>query len=307
MYSSSQARPDTPLTALALAELADKAGIPAGVIQVVTGDAVLIGQRLTSDNRVRKLSFTGSTNVGKLLMSQSACNVKKLSLELGGNAPFIVFEDADLNSAIDGLMVAKFRNGGQTCVAANRIYVHEKVYDKFVNLLVDRVAKLKVGNGFEGVDIGPLIRSDAVEKVLSHFDDAIGKGATLRFGTRPLVGSNIVTPIILTEANDTMLCSQEETFGPLAAVSSFSSDDEIIERANRTESGLISYVYTQNLSRTLTISDVLESGMVGINQGIVSTASAPFGGMKQSGLGREGGKQGINEYLEEQYLLIGGI
>ncbi|MEI2563298.1 NAD-dependent succinate-semialdehyde dehydrogenase [Vibrio metoecus] len=300
--------PDTPFTALALADLAQQAGIPDGLFQVVTGDAIEVGRALTESKVVRKLSFTGSTGVGKLLMAQSANSVKKLSLELGGNAPFIVFEDADINAAIDGVMVAKFRNAGQTCVCANRIYVHDAVYDQFAAKLVDRVSKLKVGNGLdEGVSIGPLINDAAVAKVTSHIVDAQSKGAKVVFGKLPQVGSRLFEPHVLTEVTDDMQVASEETFGPLAALFRFSSDQEVIERANATDSGLAAYCYTQSLRRAWRMSEALEAGIVGINEGLISTTLAPFGGIKESGLGREGAKHGLEEYLEVKYTLMGGL
>lgn len=300
--------PDTPFTALALADLAQQAGIPDGLFQVVTGDAIEVGRVLTESKTVRKLSFTGSTGVGKLLMAQSANSVKKLSLELGGNAPFIVFEDADINAAIDGVMVAKFRNAGQTCVCANRIYVHDAVYDQFAAKLVDRVSKLKVGNGLdEGVSIGPLINDAAVAKVTSHIVDAQSKGAKVVFGKLPQVGSRLFEPHVLTEVTDDMQVASEETFGPLAALFRFSSEQEVIERANATDSGLAAYCYTQSLRRAWRMSEALEAGIVGINEGLISTTLAPFGGIKESGLGREGAKHGLEEYLEVKYTLMGGL
>ncbi len=291
--------PDTPFTALALADLAQQAGIPDGLFQVVTGEAIEVGQALTESKTVRKLSFTGSTGVGKLLMAQCANSVKKLSLELGGNAPFIVFEDADINAAIDGAMVAKFRNAGQTCVCANRIYVHDAVYDQFVAKLVDRVSKLKVGNGLdEGVNIGPLINDAAVAKVTSHIIDAQSKGAKVVFGELPQAGSRLFQPHILTEVTDEMRMASEETFGPLAALFRFSSEQEVIERANATDSGLAAYCYTQSLSRAWRMSEALEAGIVGINEGLISTTLAPFGGIKESGLGREGQSMGLKSTLK---------
>lgn len=300
--------PDTPFTALALADLAQQAGIPDGLFQVVTGDAIEVGRALTESKVVCKLSFTGSTGVGKLLMAQSANNVKKLSLELGGNAPFIVFEDADINAAIDGVMVAKFRNAGQTCVCANRIYVHDAVYDQFAAKLVDRVSKLKVGNGLdEGVSIGPLINDAAVAKVTSHIVDAQSKGAKVMFGALPEAGSRLFQPHVLTEVTDEMRVADEETFGPLAALFRFSSEQEVIERANATDSGLAAYCYTQSLRRAWHMSEALEAGIIGINEGLISTTLAPFGGIKESGLGREGAKHGLEEYLEVKYTLMGGL
>ncbi|MBF4334897.1 NAD-dependent succinate-semialdehyde dehydrogenase [Vibrio anguillarum] len=300
--------PDTPFTALALVELAHRAGLPAGLLQVVTGEAIAIGQQLTSSKVVRKLSFTGSTGVGIILMAQCAHNIKKLSLELGGNAPFIVFDDADINAAVEGVMVAKFRNAGQTCVCANRIYVQDGVYDKFVKKLVDKVSKLIVGNGLEsGVTMGPLINDAAVAKVKLHIADATAQGALVQYGTLPQAGSRLFEPHVLTEMTEEMLVAQEETFGPLAPLFRFTHEEEVIERANHTDSGLAAYCYTQSLARAWRLSEALEVGIVGINEGLISTTVAPFGGIKESGLGREGAKQGLDEYLEVKYTLMGGL
>ncbi|WP_243032724.1 NAD-dependent succinate-semialdehyde dehydrogenase [Vibrio cincinnatiensis] len=300
--------PETPFTALAFAELAKRAGLPAGLLQVVTGDAVMIGQLLTESPLIRKLSFTGSTRVGKILMAQSASNVKKLSLELGGNAPFIVFEDANINAAVEGAMIAKFRNAGQTCVCANRIYVHDSIYEQFTAKLIDRVRKLKVGNGLaDGTQMGPLINDAAVNKVRSHIEDALEKGAKVAFGTLPEAGSRLFIPHVLTEMSDDMLVAHEETFGPLAALFRFSTEEEVIERANRSHFGLAAYCYTQSHARAWRMSEQLESGIVGINEGLISTTVTPFGGVKESGLGREGAKQGLEEYQEVKYTLMGGL
>ncbi|MFL7865296.1 NAD-dependent succinate-semialdehyde dehydrogenase [Vibrio cincinnatiensis] len=300
--------PETPFTALAFAELAKRAGLPAGLLQVVTGDAVMIGQLLTESPLIRKLSFTGSTRVGKILMAQSASNVKKLSLELGGNAPFIVFEDANINAAVEGAMIAKFRNAGQTCVCANRIYVHDSIYEQFTAKLIDRVRKLKVGNGLaDGTQMGPLINDAAVNKVRSHIEDALEKGAKVAFGTLPEAGSRLFIPHVLTEMSDDMLVAHEETFGPLAALFRFSTEEEVIKRANRSHFGLAAYCYTQSHARAWRMSEQLESGIVGINEGLISTTVAPFGGVKESGLGREGAKQGLEEYQEVKYTLMGGL
>ncbi|WP_281222375.1 NAD-dependent succinate-semialdehyde dehydrogenase [Photobacterium sanguinicancri] len=300
--------PDTPFTALALAALAEQAGLPKGLFSVVTGDAVAIGGELTSNKTVRKISFTGSTAIGKLLMAQSAASVKKMSLELGGNAPFIVFDDADLEKALAGYMVAKFRNAGQTCVCANRLYVHESVYDRFMKMLTDKVSSLVMGNGFiEGVDIGPMINRSAVEKVESHIHDAVQKGATLLYGSQEKSSTHFVQPAVLRDVTDDMLVATEETFGPLAAAFTFSDDDDVIARANNTDSGLAAYIYTQSLSKAFRMSEALEYGMVGVNEGLISTEVAPFGGIKESGLGREGAAQGIDEYLETKYTLMGGL
>lgn len=300
--------PDTPFTALALAELAKRAGLPEGLLQVVTGDAISLGRVLTKSKTVRKLSFTGSTRVGKILMEQSAANVKKLSLELGGNAPFIVFDDADIDAAVEGAMIAKFRNAGQTCVCANRIYVHDSVYDTFTAKLVERVSQLKVGNGLEeGTHIGPMINDAAVAKVRSHIEDALQKGAKVEFGTLPQQGSRLLEPHVLTNMSDDMLVAHEETFGPLAGLFRFSDEAEVVERANATDFGLAAYCYTQNLARAWRMSEALESGIVGINEGLISTTLAPFGGVKESGLGREGARQGMEEYMEMKYTLMGGL
>ncbi|WP_428773152.1 NAD-dependent succinate-semialdehyde dehydrogenase [Vibrio sp.] len=298
---------DTPFSALALAELAERAGLPAGLLQVVTGDSERIGKRLCESERIRKLSFTGSTRIGKLLAAQCADSLKKLSLELGGNAAFIVFDDADLHAAIEGLMVAKFRNGGQTCVCANRVFVQDGVYDKFVKLLVDRVAKLKVGDGFSGSQIGPMINQSGADKVRRHIEDAKSRGGVVQYGSAVPADSLFISPHVISEASDDMLLAQEETFGPVAGVFRFSDEQEVIERANATPYGLANYCYTQSLARAWRLSEQLESGMVGINEGLVSTAVAPFGGVKESGLGREGGRQGLDEFLQDKYVLMGGL
>ncbi|WP_421383742.1 NAD-dependent succinate-semialdehyde dehydrogenase [Bacillus salacetis] len=295
----------TPLTALKMAELAEEAGIPKGVINVVTGDAKEIGDAWLSDTRVRKLTFTGSTEVGKLLMRGAADTVKKVSLELGGHAPVIVMDDCDIDKAVDGVIAAKFRNAGQTCVCSNRIYVHESIQESFTEKLVEKVKGLKVGNGLdEGVDIGPLIDEAAVRKVKNHIDDAIKAGAALEYG-----GSNdeglFVGPTILSHVKDDMLCMTEETFGPLAPISAFSSMEEVIERANDSIYGLAAYVFTENITKGITICEALQYGIVGLNDGLPSTPQAPFGGFKQSGLGREGGHHGIEEYLEVKYISLG--
>ncbi|ELY5143877.1 TPA: succinate-semialdehyde dehydrogenase [Vibrio vulnificus] len=298
--------PDTPFTALALAVLAEKAGFPAGVFNVITGDAVAIGGELTSNKRVRKLSFTGSTPVGKLLMRQSADNIKKLSLELGGNAPFIVFEDADLDAAVEGTMIAKFRNAGQTCVCANRLYVQRSVYTAFCQKLVAKVSALNVGNGFDqGVHIGPLINDAAVAKVVQHVEDAQSKGAQIECGQLPTAGSRLVQPLVLSGVTDEMLVAQEETFGPMAPLFVFDSEEEVLARANNTDFGLAAYFYTQSLSRAWRVSEALEAGIVGVNEGLISTTVAPFGGVKESGLGREGSFLGMDDYMESKYILMG--
>lgn len=296
--------PQTPLTALALAQLAEEAGIPAGVFSVVPGDAIAIGKVLCDSPIVRKLSFTGSTAVGKQLMAQCAPTLKKLSLELGGNAPFIVFDDADLDAAVDGAIIAKYRNAGQTCVCANRLYVHDKVYQAFAEKLAAKVAALKVGVGIDdGVVIGPLIDGKALEKVQTHLHDALDKGAKLLCGGQLLAG-NFMTPAVLTEVTSQMKVAREETFGPIAPLFRFHDEAEVIAMANDTEFGLAAYFYANNLSRVWRVAEALEYGMVGINTGLISNEVAPFGGIKASGLGREGSKYGIEEYLELKYLCI---
>lgn len=294
----------TPLTALALAQLAEEAGVPAGVFSVVTGDAQSIGKVLCDSPVVRKLSFTGSTAVGKQLMAQCAPTLKKLSLELGGNAPFIVFDDADLDAAVEGAVIAKYRNAGQTCVCANRIYVHEKVYEAFAEKLAAKVMALKVGAGVDdGVVIGPLIDAKALEKVQTHLHDALDKGAKLLCGGQPLVG-NFMKPAVLTDVTSQMKVAHEETFGPIAPLFRFHDEAEVIAMANDTEFGLAAYFYANNLSRVWRVAEALEYGMVGINTGLISNEVAPFGGIKASGLGREGSKYGIDEYLEMKYLCM---
>jgi succinate-semialdehyde dehydrogenase/glutarate-semialdehyde dehydrogenase len=299
----------TPLTALALGELAQRAGIPAGVINIVTGDPVLIGAELTRNPIVRKLSFTGSTEVGRLLMAQCAPTVKKLSLELGGNAPFIVFEDADIEAAVDGAMLAKFRNAGQTCVCANRIYVHQSVHDTFIARFASRVASLKVGHGTApGVVVGPLIDEAAVDKVEQHINDALLRGARIVVGGKPhTLGGNFYEPTVLADVQPDMRCAREETFGPVAPVLRFSSEEEVIQLANDTEYGLAAYFYSRDIARCFRVSEALEYGMVGVNAGILSHEIAPFGGIKQSGIGREGSRHGIEEYLEMKYVCFGGV
>lgn len=299
---------ETPYTALALAKLAEDAGIPKGLFNVITGDAQAIGGVFTSDKRVRKVSFTGSTNVGKILMNQSASTIKKLALELGGNAPFIVFEDADIDAAVEGAMIAKFRNAGQTCVCANRLFVHDAVYDVFAEKLANRVNQLKVGDGFtDGVSIGPLINVSAVAKVQEHVDDAVAKGAKVMCGGLIDDHGLFVAPYVLRDMSDEMLVAEEETFGPVAPLFRFNDEAEVIERANDTESGLAGYFYTQSLGRAWRVAEALQVGMVGINEGLISTAAAPFGGVKESGLGREGSHHGMDEYMELKYMLMGGL
>ncbi|OWW21776.1 NADP-dependent succinate-semialdehyde dehydrogenase [Noviherbaspirillum denitrificans] len=299
----------TPFSALAMAVLAERAGVPAGVFSVVTGDARAIGGEMTSNPTVRKLSFTGSTEVGRLLMQQSAATVKKLSLELGGNAPFIVFDDADLDAAVEGAMASKYRNAGQTCVCANRIYVQDGVYDAFADKLVAAVRKLKVGNGLEpGVTQGPLIDEDAVKKVELHVADATEKGGrVLTGGKRHALGHTFFEPTVIAGVTSDMRVAKEETFGPLAPLFRFKTDEEAIALANDTEFGLASYFYSRDIGRIWRVAEGLESGMVGINTGLISNEVAPFGGVKQSGLGREGSKYGMDDYLVIKYLCMGGI
>jgi succinate-semialdehyde dehydrogenase/glutarate-semialdehyde dehydrogenase len=299
----------TPFSALALAELGERAGIPAGVFSVVTGSAAAIGGEMTANPIVRKLTFTGSTEIGKELMSQCAATVKKVSLELGGNAPFIVFDDADLDAAVEGAIASKYRNTGQTCVCTNRLLVQDGVYDAFAEKLAAAVAKMQVGNGLLGdFQQGPLIDMAAVVKVEEHIADAVAKGARVVLGgKRHQLGGSFFQPTILADVTAEMLVAREETFGPLAPLFRFASDDEAIRMANDTEFGLASYFYTKDINRVWKVAEALEYGMVGINTGLVSTEVAPFGGMKQSGIGREGSKYGIEEFIEVKYLCIGGI
>ena len=300
----------TPLTALAAAELAVRAGIPAGVLHVLSADAdnsIAIGRVICDSDVVRHLSFTGSTEVGRILMAQSAPTVKKLSLELGGNAPFIVFDDAHIDSAVEGAMASKFRNAGQTCVCANRIYVQDGVYDAFVQKFAAKVKALKVGNGFEeGVSQGPLIEPAALEKVSRHVSDALAKGGKVLTGGKALQGQ-FFEPTVVAEATADMLCAKEETFGPFAPVFRFHTEQEAIDAANDTEFGLASYLYSRDIGRIYRVSEALEYGMVGVNVGIIATEHVPFGGVKQSGLGREGSSHGMSEYLEMKYLCVGDI
>ncbi|WP_034295899.1 NADP-dependent succinate-semialdehyde dehydrogenase [Herbaspirillum sp. RV1423] len=298
----------TPFSALALAVLAERAGVPAGVFNVVTGSPREIGAELTSNPVVRKLSFTGSTEVGRLLMQQCAPTIKKLSLELGGNAPFIVFDDADLDAAADGAMISKYRNGGQTCVCANRLYVQEGVYEAFAEKLVARVRRIKVGDGREdGVTQGPLIDDKAVAKVEAHIADAVAKGArVLTGGKRHAHGGNFFEPTVLADATAEMRVAAEETFGPLAPLFRFKTEEDVLAMANATEFGLASYFYARDIGRVWRVAEGLESGMVGINTGLISNEVAPFGGVKQSGLGREGSHYGIDDYLVIKYLCMGG-
>ena len=301
--------PETPLTALALAELAQRAGFPAGTINVITGDAIAIGGVLTSHPKVRLVGFTGSTEVGKILMRQSAGTVKKVALELGGNAPFIVFDDADIDAAVEGAILAKFRNMGQTCVCTNRIYVQDKVHDIFVAKLIERVRALKVGDGFaEGVMQGPLITEEAVAQVESQSAEAIGKGARIEVGgTRHALGQTFFEPTVLTGATGEMTLAGEETFGPLAPVFRFTDEDEVVAAANDTETGLAAYFYSRDVARLFRVMERLEYGMVGINTGLISTELAPFGGVKESGNSREGSHHGILEFTELKYACIGGL
>lgn len=301
--------PETPFTALALAALAEQVGIPAGIINVITGDAVAIGGELTASADVRKLSFTGSTPIGKLLMAQSADTLKKVSLELGGNAPFIVFDDADIDRAVEGALIAKFRNAGQTCVCVNRFLVQSGVYDTFAQRLAERVAAFTIGDGFgDGVSIGPLINERAVSKVEDHVQDALSKGAKrLCGGERHPLGHGFFQPTVLADVSADMKVASEETFGPLAALFRFDTEEQAIAMANATEYGLAAYCYTRDLGLAWRLSEALEYGMVGINEGLISTEVAPFGGIKSSGLGREGSKYGIEDYLEIKYTLMGGL
>lgn len=298
---------DTPLSALALAVLAERAGLPAGVLNIVTGAPQAIGAELTANPTVRKLSFTGSTEVGRRLMRQCADTVKRLSLELGGNAPFIVFDDADLEAAVEGAIQSKYRNSGQTCVCANRLLVQSGIHDAFAGRLAERVAGLKVGPGTEpGVAQGPLIDTAAVAKVEAQIADALAGGARLLTGGhRHPLGGTFFAPTVIAGATPAMRLAREETFGPLAPIFRFATEDEAIALANDTEFGLAAYFYTRDLGRAFRVSEALEYGMVGLNTGLISTAIAPFGGIKQSGFGREGARQGIDEYLESKYLCVG--
>jgi len=300
----------TPLTALAAAELAVRAGIPAGVLNVLTADSansIAIGKALCESDVVRHLSFTGSTEVGRILMSQCAPTVKKLSLELGGNAPFLVFDDADVDSAVEGAMASKYRNAGQTCVCANRLYVQDGIYDAFVEKFAAKVKALKVGNGFEdGVVQGPLIEDAALDKVQRHVDDAVAKGGKVLAGGHRMQGQ-FFEPTVVAEATSDMLCAREETFGPFAPVFRFKTEQDGIDAANNTEFGLASYFYTRDVGRIFRVAEALEYGMVGINAGVIATEHVPFGGVKQSGLGREGSHHGMDDYVEIKYLCLGDI
>ncbi len=299
----------TPFSALALAELALRAGVPPGVLNVVTGSAKKIGAELTSNPTVRKLSFTGSTQIGRELMAQCAQDIKRVSLELGGNAPFIVFDDADIDAAVEGAIVSKFRNNGQTCVCANRFYVQSGVYDEFAEKLQIAVNRLKVGYGLDlEVNLGPLINSEAMEKVEEHIQDVLDKGGKLTLGGKPHEkGGLYFQPTVLVDVPQSALLTKEETFGPVAALIRFEKEAEVIEMANDTEFGLASYLYSQDLAKVFRVAEALEYGMVGINTGLISTEVAPFGGVKASGLGREGSKYGIEEYLELKYLCLSNI
>ena len=299
----------TPFSAFALAELAHRAGFPPGVLNVITGDAPSIGGEMCANPTVRKLSFTGSTEVGRLLMRQVAPTIKKISLELGGNAPFIVFDDADLDAAAEGAIVSKYRNAGQTCVCANRFFVQEKVYDAFAEKLAAKVGALKVGRGTDpGVTQGPLINAEAVAKVEEHLADATKRGAKVAIGgKRHALGGTFYEPTVLTRVTPDMQIFREETFGPVAPLIPFKDDAEVVELANRTEYGLASYLYSRDIGRIWRVAEALEYGMVGVNTGLVTTEVAPFGGVKQSGLGREGSKYGIDEFVEVKYVCFGGI
>ncbi|HEY1393758.1 MAG TPA: NAD-dependent succinate-semialdehyde dehydrogenase [Methylibium sp.] len=300
----------TPLSALAVAELAQRAGMPAGVLNIVTSDAegsIEVGKVLCASDTVQHLSFTGSTEVGRILMQQCAPTIKKLSLELGGNAPFIVFNDADIDSAVDGALASKYRNAGQTCVCANRLYVQEGIYETFVTKLAEKTKGIKVGNGFEaGINQGPLIDDQAIAKVERHVADALAKGARLVSGGKK-IGAHFYEPTVLADATPEMLCSREETFGPVAPVFKFKTEAEAIALANDTEFGLASYFYSRDIGRIFRVGEALEYGMVGVNTGLIATAEVPFGGVKQSGLGREGAQQGMDDYVEIKYLCLGDI
>jgi succinate-semialdehyde dehydrogenase/glutarate-semialdehyde dehydrogenase len=300
---------ETPLTALALARLSVEAGIPPGVFNVITGEPAEIGDVLTRHPAVRVITFTGSTQVGKLLMRQAADGVKKISLELGGNAPFLVFDDADLDAAVEGAIASKFRNMGQTCVCANRIFVQDAVHDAFVSRLAAAMQRLVVGDGLApDTSQGPLINSDALDKVERHLRDAVGKGASVRLGgERHALGGTFFSPTLVAGATDDMALAQEETFGPVAAIFRFATEEEGVRRANATPNGLAAYFYATRYDRIVRVMEGLEAGMVGVNSGMISTEVVPFGGVKESGLGREGGREGIEEFVEKKYVLLGGL
>ncbi|SOC27067.1 NAD-dependent succinate-semialdehyde dehydrogenase [Stappia indica] len=300
----------TPLSAIAMAVLAERAGVPAGIFNVLpSSDSAGVGQELCANPKVAKITFTGSTRVGRILMKQCADTIKKMSLELGGNAPFIVFDDADLDAAVEGALIAKYRNGGQTCVCANRIYVQSGIYDAFAAKLAEKVRGMKIGNGFEeGVTVGPLISEAALKKVEEHVSDALAKGArVLEGGKRAELGGTFYRPTVLADVTTDMKVAREETFGPVAPLFRFEDEAEAVAMANDTEFGLASYFYSKDLARVWRVAEALESGMVGINTGLISTEVAPFGGIKQSGLGREGSRHGVEDYLELKYLCMGGI
>ena len=301
---------DTPLSALAIAVIAERAGIPKGVLSIITSNkSQIIGEEFCSNSKVRKLTFTGSTEVGKILLKQGSSQVLKMSMELGGNAPFIVFDDADLDAAVEGAILSKYRNNGQTCVCANRLYVQEKVYDEFAQKLSNAVSKFEVGDGFnEKVTLGPLITEDAVLKVENHINDALSKGAKLiTGGSRHKLGGNFFEPTLLTEVTKNMVVSTNETFGPVAPLYKFSSDEEVIEMANDTPYGLASYFFSRDIGRIWRVAEALEYGIVSINNGLPTIAEVPFGGVKESGMGREGSRYGLDDYLTIKYISMGGI
>ena len=301
--------PETPFSATAMAYLSELAGVPKGIFNVVTGDAEKIGSAMTSHKDIKKITFTGSTAVGKHLLKASADSVKKVSLELGGHAPFIVFEDANLEAAVEGAVIAKYRNSGQTCVCANRIYVQSSIYDDFSQRFTEKASELVVGNGLdESTQQGPLISENAIEKVSNHIEDAKNSGAIITTGGNPhSLGGLFFEPTVLTGVSDEMLISKEETFGPVAPIFSFETEQEVIERANNTPYGLAAYFYTTDLAKSWRVSEQLDYGMVGLNTGIISTEMAPFGGVKESGIGREGSKYGVDDYLEIKYVSLAGI
>jgi succinate-semialdehyde dehydrogenase/glutarate-semialdehyde dehydrogenase len=300
---------ETPLTALALAELGARAGIPAGVLNMVTGKASAIGGEMTSNPAVKVVTFTGSTEIGKLLMQQCASTVKRVGMELGGNAPFIVFDDAHLDKAVEGAIASKYRNAGQTCVCANRLYVQSGIYDAFAEKLAAEVAKMKVGDGVEaGVAQGPLINEAAVEKVEEHIKDAVDKGAEVILGgKRHALGGTFFEPTILKNVTSDMIVTREETFGPVAPLYKFDTEEDVIARANDTEFGLAAYFYSRDIGRVWRVAEALEYGIVGINEGLISTEVAPFGGVKESGIGREGSHYGVDEFIDIKYMLMGGV